>query len=169
MKYGPAILMFVGGLLLMVGGGGGIIPLPKPEPDPVPVDSRAMLVVYDMQAPQDLPKGQREIIGSTPLRDWMAARSIRYRLWDDQQVVAGQDAETQAFSKLFQQPRDRVPWLHLSTGYSAPLPPDMASLEALLLEQFGLPAEVESALEPTPLQPSQGDAYQRFPSLGMAI
>lgn len=121
---------------------GGIITPPEPPTPPVPVDPAPIaaeglriLIVYDEDAESTLPPEQGAILSSPELRDWADANCAKdatgqseLRIWPSTVEVGDDQPIWREAMKL---KRDGPNWLIVSngkSGYSGPLPPNLAEL-----------------------------------------
>ena len=127
------VALFLAVLLILRGcQDGGIGPGPKPNPPPFPTDALSVLIVEETAERGNLPAGQREILSSTPFREWCQRVGAELKIWD-------QDADltnvAEKWTAAMSVPRQSVPWLIVAdsdSGFSGPLPANVDATKEVI-------------------------------------
>lgn len=99
---------------------------------PVPGDGRHVLVIYETDDRISLPRDQRSILDSVPLRQWLAESQWDVKFLDpDTSFIDGDEW----FQSALQVERASLPWVVVSngkTGFSGPLPGTVEEFKELV-------------------------------------
>jgi hypothetical protein len=114
-------------------------PTPDPKPTPIPTAGNRVLIVYesDLAEMVKLPPTRAAILTSTVLRAYLTAHQVEGRFLDKDTEFT---TEPQVWRDAMKLPRDSVPWIYVSngkTGYSGPLPENVADTLVILKKYFG--------------------------------
>jgi hypothetical protein len=114
-------------------------PTPDPKPTPIPTAGNRVLVVYesDLAEMVKLPPTRAAILTSTVIRAYLTAHQVEGRFLDKDTEFT---TEPQVWRDAMKLPRDSVPWIYVSngkTGYSGPLPENVADTLVILKKYFG--------------------------------
>lgn len=143
---------------------GSVTPEPDPEPDPdpdpitdapFPSPGFAAIVIYETQETGKLPASQSGILNSAQVKQYLNSRCAKidgpdgkqtyaWRMWDDDytdaQLANSPDVMRTAYRAVLSQAGGKLPWIAVSdgkTGFSGPLPTNVADTMALLKKYGG--------------------------------
>ena len=128
------VALFLAVLLILRGcqDGGGIVPRPKPIPPPFPTETLSVLIVEETAERGQLPEGQREVISSTPFRQWCQSVNAELKVWDQDADLANVSEKWKAAMSV---PRQSLPWLLVAdqdSGFSGPLPDSVSATKEVI-------------------------------------
>lgn len=89
---------------------------------PVPGEGKHVLVIYETEDRISMPRDQRSIIDSVPLREWLKESGVDAKFLDPQSEIVHSDAW---FKAAIDANRESLPWMIVSNGkagFSGPLP-----------------------------------------------
>lgn len=106
-------------------------PTPPEPPAPIPGPGSKLLVVWETGEADKLPRSQLAVcIGAVPMRAWLKAQNIDYRIFDKD---ADMSAAPQVWQDAMKRTRTGLPWVIYSngrTGFEGPLPVSWEELQA---------------------------------------
>lgn len=138
-------------LLLLAVLSGCPLPAPGPGPGPTPDDAPFpaqglhVLIVHETKDAARLPAGQRTILWSQASREFLDSKCAldgKTRAWRIYDPDVDLTHEAQVWRDAMAVPRQSLPWLCLSngrTGYSGPLPADVAAFQTIVSQHAGQP------------------------------
>lgn len=117
-----------------------VIPFPDVIPDvvvtdekpPVPGDGRHVLVIYETDDRISLPRDQRSILDSVPLREWLQTSKWDAEFLDPDTAFLDGD---EWFKQALTVERTGLPWVVVSNGkagFSGPLPESVEKFKELV-------------------------------------
>lgn len=129
-----ALLLFIGGVILLIQQQAGSSPIDAP--------GFRVLIVYENTETHKLPKEQVSIFTSTILRAWLIEHCAKDADGTPDYQIFDQHTDLQYESEIWQdtmaRPRESLPWLVVgngSKGYEGPLPATIPET-IVILERF---------------------------------
>jgi hypothetical protein len=136
----PAILMFLGGLLLFFGGGESLnFDFLSPGVRPINAEGFRVMLVYDDSKLSLMPESEKSVIFSSEIRLYLEGKAEEFRFVSSKTDMS-QDATY--WKEAFERPRKDNPWLMISSGktkggYEGKMPKTIEATLSLLKKHAG--------------------------------
>lgn len=148
MKYVPAILMMLGGLLILTADFGQPSPSPGPEPTPTPIPEpvKSFRVIFVKESGQTLSGEQASIPAAKEIRDYLQAKTTAednqpgWREYDPQQQTTNEQPTMKALWEAVKPKLIPAPCLVVEVNGKAtvmPFPANVAECMATLKKAAG--------------------------------
>lgn len=146
MKYVPAILMMLGGLLILTADFGTPSPSPGPTPAPTPEPVKSLRVIFVKESGATLNAEQTAIPGAKEIREYLESKTTKegelagWREFDPQQQTANEQPTMKALWEAVKPKLIPPPCMVIEVNGNAkvmPFPANVAECMATLKKAAG--------------------------------
>lgn len=136
----PAILMLLGGLLLLFGGGDSLsLDFLSSGVRPINAEGFRVMLVYDDSKLSLLPESEKSVIFSSDIRKYLGETAKDYRIVSNKTDMSQDEAY---WREAFERPRKDNPWLMIASGktkggYEGRMPKTVEATMSLLKKHAG--------------------------------
>lgn len=136
----PAILMLLGGLLLLLGGGESLsLDLFSSGVRPINAEGFRVMLIYDDSKLSLMPEPEKSVIFSSEIRQYLGEKAKDFRIVSDKTDMSQDEAY---WKEAFERPRKDNPWLMIASGknkggYEGKMPKTIEATMSLLKKHAG--------------------------------